>query len=423
MSNDNNDDPTNANANAEEGFQEPPEAEDGTADIDDSGEEFEEPQDELSEESQGEEDYWFDGEEDDEINEVAAGDDDAIVHAKREIEDRLCASESHASTMDAEEDCDGVGNILGVGYGAAEEDSCCALDVEPGAPVLNVYVTEPADPKDIESLLVSGLGAESAGDKSVPVNVIVTGIIEAQPHRFKIRPAPGGVSAGHFRITAGTLGCLARARHRLGGCDKGKYGDRRRRLLVLSNNHVFANSNRARCLDPILQPGPADGGRNPRDRIALLERWVPIRFGAGRINFVDCATGWAWPKRVRKELVYLSRGRRRFFRVSRRPVRCRRGMPVGKSGRTTQLTRGQIVDCTWSGWINYGSAGRAFFRDQMVIRGIGRGFSAGGDSGSLIWTWNRRRNPVGLLFAGGGGITIANKIPRVLRSLNIRLYT
>ena len=150
---------------------------------------------------------------------------------------------------------------------------------------------------------------------------------------------------------------------------------------------------------------------------------MPLRYGSGRVNFVDAATGWAWPQRVRKELVYLRGGSRRFFRVSRRIRGCRRGMLVGKSGRTTQLTTGRIVDCNWSGWVNYGGGRRAFFRDQMTIRGTGDNFSAGGDSGSLIWTWDRRRNAVGLLFAGGGGLTIANKIGRVVRALDINLDT
>jgi chorismate synthase len=48
-------------------------------------------------------------------------------------------------------------------------------------------------------------------------------------------------------------------------------------------------------------------------------------------------------------------------------------------------------------------------------------FSAGGDSGSLIWNWAAGMRPVGLLFAGGGGTTFANPIGTVLSALNIRL--
>lgn len=310
----------------------------------------------------------------------------------------------------AEDAFEGAANIIGVGFGVAEDD--LSLRLEPGTVALNVYVAEAVSVDEVKSVIVDSMGISAASSDEVPVNVVVTGVIDAQSHRFRIRPAPGGVSVGHYRITAGTLGCLA----------TGRRPPRNRRLMVLSNNHVLANSNNARFGDSIIQPGRYDGGRSPRDRIAILERFVPIRWGRG-VNYVDCATGWAWPNLVRRELVYLYRGRRRFFRISSRIRGCRRGMLVGKSGRTTQLRRGRIVDCNASLRVGYGGGRQAFFRDQIVIRQ--RGFSAGGDSGSIIWTWDRSRNPVGLLFAGNAstGYTIANKIWRVLRYLDIRLIT
>src|SRR3989304_4203506 len=79
----------------------------------------------------------------------------------------------------------------------------------------------------------------------------------------RVRPAPGGVGIGHPRATAGTLGGLARPRS--GG------------PVILSNNHVLANSNDAKAGDVILQPGAADGGR-PEDGIARLASFVPLVF-------------------------------------------------------------------------------------------------------------------------------------------------
>jgi hypothetical protein len=226
-----------------------------------------------------------------------------------------------------------------------------------------------------------------------------------------MRPSPGGVSVGHVRITAGTLGSLAR----------GLRPPRQTRRLILSNNHVLANSNAGAFGNAIVQPGPADGGNAPRDQIAILERFVPIDF-SGRPNLVDCATGWAWPDRVRVGQVFVRGGRRRIFRTGSTPVPCRQELLVGKSGRTTQLTQGRIVDCNATINVRFG-ARTALFRDQIAVRGINGLFSAGGDSGSLIWTWDRTRAPVGLLFAGGGGFTFANKIQHVLRALDIRLET
>ncbi len=86
----------------------------------------------------------------------------------------------------------------------------------------------------------------------------------SQP-RDRVRPIQAGVSAGHFRITAGTLGVMVRDR---------TTGD----LLLLSNNHVFANNNEAQVGDAVLQPAALDGGQLPADMVARVERFVPLRF-------------------------------------------------------------------------------------------------------------------------------------------------
>lgn len=309
------------------------------------------------------------------------------------------------------ESLQGVGNIQGVAIGLGD-----ATDVNssaaPGEPAVTVYVAEPSSVDQVRAVLVDSMGIQAAATDEVPLTVETTGLIEAQPHRFRIRPAPSGVSVGHYRITAGTIGCLA----------VGLRPPRSSRLLVLSNNHVLANSNNAVYGDCICQPGPYDGGRCPRDQVAILERFVPINF-AGGVNYVDCATGWAWPDRVRRELIYLRGGAPVYFRISSAPVAPALGMLVGKSGRTTQLTVGRITGIGATIRVNYGGGRVALFGDQIAIVGTAGLFSAGGDSGSSIWTWNATRNPVGLLFAGGGGLTFANRITRVLVALDIRLFT
>jgi hypothetical protein len=191
--------------------------------------------------------------------------------------------------------------------------------------------------------------------------------------------------------------------------------------MILSNNHVLANSNAGSIGDCIAQPGPFDGGHCPADQVAILERFVPIRFD-GSVNFVDCATAWAWPDRVRRELIYISGGIR-YFNVGSTPVAAVPGLAVGKSGRTTQLTSGKITAVGVTIRVNYGSGRVGVFGDQISIRAGQGDFSQGGDSGSLIWTWDARRAPVGLLFAGGSGTTFANRIGRVLDALDVNLYT
>ena len=184
---------------------------------------------------------------------------------------------------------------------------------------------------------------------------------------------------------------------------------------------MLANSNAAAVGDSIVQHGPADGGHHPADQIAVLARWVPISFG-GAANLVDCAFGWAWHERIRGEQYYLSGGSPAYYRTGTAPLAASLGMTVGKSGRTTGLTQGRVTQIGVSVNVNYGGGRVALFRNQIAIQSVNANpFSAGGDSGSLIWNWAAGMRPVGLLFAGGGGTTFANPIGTVLSALNIRL--
>lgn len=338
-------------------------------------------------------------------SEAATGISSQLLDARAALEDAI-HNQGWASGVQAlEAVTSDISNIQGVGIGLSEPGGPGV----PGSPTLAVFVAEKMSIDQVRSVVVDSFGVQAAGD--VPLTVHESGLIDAQTHRFRIRPAPGGVSVGHFKITAGTIGCLC----------VGRSAPRNSRLMVLSNNHVLANENNAVFGDCICQPGPYDGGRCPNDQIAILERFVPIRFG-GPPNYVDCADGWCWPDRVRRELIYLYNGAPQYFRISGQPVYPQLGWNVGKTGRTTQLKAGRIVALNWSGWIGYGS-GRAWFVGQFVVQGYGGDFSAGGDSGSSVWTWDANRYPVGLLFAGGGGYTICNPMPWVVSALDINLYT
>lgn len=87
------------------------------------------------------------------------------------------------------------------------------------------------------------------------------------------------------------------------------------------------------------------------------------------------------------------------------------GDVVKKTGRTTGITTGKIVGINATSRVGY-DEGTATFRNQIVIEASGGTFSNSGDSGSLILSQDLR--PVCLLFAGGGGQTIANPIAYVL---------
>lgn len=230
-------------------------------------------------------------------------------------------------------------------------------------------------------------------------------------HRTRVRPLMIGASIGHIRVTAGTIGAFVR---------------RGTRTCVLSNNHVLANEDAARAGDSIVQPGVADGGRSPRDRVARLQFWVRLkRRGA---NFVDAALAEVQagvdfdPVTLRD----LSGTRdRRLAGVGADFLD--EGETVHKIGRTTGSTQGRVTAFDLDNIIVNYDVGNLRFDGQVEIESAGdRPFSDGGDSGALIVDGGMRA--VALLFAGGEsggtnglGLTYANPIHMVLRDTGATL--
>jgi hypothetical protein len=222
--------------------------------------------------------------------------------------------------------------------------------------------------------------------------------------RQRIRPAQGGFSVGHSRITAGTIATCV--------YDIKPFPGIPARYYILSNNHVLANSNDARIGDPILQPGPYDGGTVPRDVIARLSRFVTITFRTPTstpINYVDAAIAEGEFHNLDREIYWIGYVKQ----VNSRP---QVGDIVEKTGRTTNFTTGKILALNATVDVNYGGGRVARFVRQIVTTNM----SAGGDSGSLVC--DIKEGAVGLLFAGSWRVTIVNSILFVQRLLGIRLH-
>jgi len=230
--------------------------------------------------------------------------------------------------------------------------------------------------------------------KNEAVEVIIEdeGEILAEMFTAKRRPCPGGYSIGHPRVTAGTLGGVARVGSTWG--------------YILSNNHVIAATNSGAVGDAIYQPGVYDGG-GPGDTIGHLERWVPIVFGGGN-NEADCAFAKAldpWDQHVTRHVETIG--------TPAAQANATVGQAIRKSGRTTQPTTGSIVSDNASIQVSYGAGLVARFVNQLQYTRM----SAGGDSGALIWDRDSL-TVLGLNFAGSSAASYGNKILRVLALLS-----
>jgi hypothetical protein len=226
-----------------------------------------------------------------------------------------------------------------------------------------------------------------------------------------------GLSAGHRVVTAGTLGGFVRMRSQGG-------------MMMLSNNHVFANSNRATVGDAILQPGKFDSGLEPADIIGHLYDFVPL-LDRDQINRVDCAVATiAAGVAINPQPCAPSTGRPAI-----RPTAVLDDVydeiDIVKSGRTTGVTFGKVrateVDNIV---INYGTQQRPMlcrFDGQISAYSASGAFAKRGDSGSIATTLEGKA--VGLVFAvseGGGptgfGLTFMNPFSLVLQELDAELW-
>ena len=274
----------------------------------------------------------------------------------------------------------------------------------------------------------SKLGIKNIIPKTVgcsKTDVVEVGDIKALENVDKRRPAPGGISIGHVDITAGTLGCLV---------------TKDNEIFILSNNHVLANSNSASPGDPILQPGPFDGGNEDTDQIGVLEEFSEINFGqggggtgspfldlilqllcqffgicllggdGGEPNLIDAALALPnTPSSVTSEIISIG--------TPKGSAEVQLGDSIKKSGRTTELTQDMVLQEHVTVQVQYGAGKIATFEDQLVAGPM----SAGGDSGSAILDENDK--VVGLLFAGSEQTTIFNPIQHVLDAFGVTIVT
>lgn len=333
------------------------------------------------------------------------------------------------------EDLMKLDNVQGAGIGKKVKDGVVIGDA------VVVLVERKLPELALSSAAIIPKIYEFQASAEAPIEAVMTDVIEvgvlvaprplsvptAADRKGRWRPIQPGISIAHFRVTAGTFGCIV----------YDEFG----RAYILSNNHVMADSNGAAIGDPIYQPGPADGG-GPGDTVAELHSFIPIKFAS---SLPDCpiASGFAKVANVGAQVIGSAHRVEAVKEVQAvanevdcalaRPVDGMEYMPdilgigiiqgvrysvlgeeVQKSGRTTGYTTGKVRVKEATVNVQYGDKGNALFEGCDVLEPM----SAGGDSGSVVLGMDGFA--VGHLFAGSPQATIQTSFQRVLDLLEVR---
>lgn len=269
---------------------------------------------------------------------------------------------------------------------------------------------EPTDEDAILVFVSNKVHLSSLGPKDlVPKNIsgLVTDVVgrngqfQALNLRNRQRPIIGGASCGHYKVTAGTMGCW--------------FLDRDNDIVGLSNNHVLAWENLAKDLSAgptkahiAFQPGLYDDRNWRENKVGQLKSYRKL---AKTGNVEDSAIA----------LPYNNSSILPDIHQIGAPVGWNDNPKVGdklqKSGRTTGYTTGKVVATDGVVDVQYSRRlGVLRFRDQILASAM----SAGGDSGSCVLDMNN--NVVGLLFAGSSSITILNRIKYPRETYGLKIY-
>lgn len=231
----------------------------------------------------------------------------------------------------------------------------------------------------------------------------------AQHQTLQTPPISLGTSGGNVNdiskafCCSGTLGALV---------TKGRVD------YILSNNHVLADSDTGSPGDLISQPGLVDVNcdASRAQIVANLSEAVPLSAGEN----VDAAIAQIISGEVDTSGTILDIGvpSQTLAPVDSTAI----GLGVAKSGRTTGLTCSNVSSINTDVKVQYQqgcNSGKKFtvtYTNQIVVGGSG--FSAAGDSGSLIVT-SDSAEPIGLLYAGSSTETIANRASDVASALGV----
>ncbi len=259
--------------------------------------------------------------------------------------------------------------------------------------------------------------AISQADMTAMDSVLVT-IVPPQQNA-QGASSPLGVSGGNAKdsstVSGQTLCC---------GGTLGALVSRGSNLYILSNNHAVARSDSAAVGDPIVQPGLIDNNCATPLTVATLSQFFNME--TGPTPKIDAALALINTGAVDTAGTIVQLGGTASNPPANGPPHAGSGVAptigrtVAKSGRSTGLTCSSIfsiqanINVTYQKGCGTGSTFNVAFTNQVDV--TNNGFSAEGDSGSLIVTQDTA-DPVALLFAGSGSDTVGNPISDVLNGL------
>ncbi len=260
--------------------------------------------------------------------------------------------------------------------------------------VLRVYVRKKIAKIDLRAVeIVPPIIA--TGEGNLPTDVVEVGEIHALLDRTqKWRPPMGGISIGALMVTAGTLGVPECKLNGIPG-------------HFLTNAHVGGPLwLGAKLGDTVLQPGPLDGGK-PEDAIGTLAITTNIIFDSQSANSIDAAAVKATIPIAKYILGMPAWGGTALVSLDSK---------IKKSGRTSGNTEGHVDGVDGDILVTYGGGLTARFVGQLSSPDLG---VRGGDSGSAVL--DEAGHVVGLVFAGGGGLSFFNPIAPILALLGITI--
>ena len=218
--------------------------------------------------------------------------------------------------------------------------------------------------------------------------------------RDEVSPLVGGISLSAWvpdLYYSGTLGMVT-------------YDDK-----ILSNAHVIAiepdTDNFLALGTAVIQPGSGDGGMSGA-KVGELEDYIPIDFDSEAENYADAAIGSidgdvdvSYGEQFGEGGNYWVEGCTEVYI----------GETVRKSGRTTGVTTGQVINDNISVLVEYGGQVTRFV-DQIAVAQSNWSFAGPGDSGSAV---DKDGEFVGLVFAGSENYAYINKAEHIIDGLGI----